>query len=225
MVCRIIRVFTCKRAEAGLLEGARMGTTTRGEVKLSARQRLLAAADELFYAEGVHTVGIDRVIEHAGVAKGSLYKNFGGKEGLVHAYLESRHEDTFEHMKSVIDRYDDPQDRLLAVFEAQGEAFAQPDFNGCAFVAASAEAPAGGLVEQASNEFRTRIREILAKLAVEAGVPDPGALAVQLHLLYDGAGVAARMDRSAEVARAARSSAAALLDTALAGAGGGRAGR
>ena len=58
------------------------------DIKQSARERLLAAANELFYAEGVQTVGIDRVIEHAGVAKASLYNTFGSKENLVQAYLE-----------------------------------------------------------------------------------------------------------------------------------------
>ena len=64
------------------------------DIKHSARERLLAAANELFYAEGVQTVGIDRVIERAGVAKASLYNTFGSKENLVRAYLESRHEAT-----------------------------------------------------------------------------------------------------------------------------------
>ena len=54
----------------------------------SARERLLTAANELFYAEGVHTVGIDRVIERAGVAKASLYNTFGSKDELVRVYLE-----------------------------------------------------------------------------------------------------------------------------------------
>ena len=54
----------------------------------SARERLLTAASELFYDEGVHTVGIDRVIERAGVAKASLYNTFGSKDELVRAYLE-----------------------------------------------------------------------------------------------------------------------------------------
>src|SRR5258706_14111650 len=58
----------------------------------SARERLLAAAEELFYGEGINTVGIDRVIEHAGVAKASLYDCFGSKEGLIQAYLTVRHE-------------------------------------------------------------------------------------------------------------------------------------
>lgn len=62
-----------------------------GAAKASARDRLLDAANELFYREGVHTVGIDRIIEHAGVAKASLYNTFGNKEGLVSAYLDGRH--------------------------------------------------------------------------------------------------------------------------------------
>jgi AcrR family transcriptional regulator len=56
----------------------------------SARERLLAAADELFYEEGIHTVGIDRIIEQAGVAKATLYSLFGSKDGLIRAYLQAR---------------------------------------------------------------------------------------------------------------------------------------
>jgi AcrR family transcriptional regulator len=70
--------------------------TSRG--RPSARERLLAAANELFYNEGVHTVGIDRIIEHAGVAKASLYNTFGSKDELVRAYLETRHVSVTEHI-------------------------------------------------------------------------------------------------------------------------------
>jgi AcrR family transcriptional regulator len=70
----------------------------------SARERLLASADALFYAEGVQSVGIDRVIEGAGVAKASLYNLFGSKEGLVRAYLEARHDDTSSVITSFIDQ-------------------------------------------------------------------------------------------------------------------------
>src|SRR5579875_3755627 len=94
----------------------------------SARERLLDAASELFYAEGVHTVGIDRVIERAGVAKASLYNTFGSKDALVKAYLEGRHAVQAERITRYIERYADPRDRLLGVFEAQGETFAQPGF-------------------------------------------------------------------------------------------------
>src|SRR6201998_6740 len=97
----------------------------------SARDRLLAAADELFYQEGVHTVGIDRVIEQAGVAKASLYNTFGSKDALIRAYLESRHANTAARITAYIERYDTPREQLLGVFEAQGEVFAEPNFRGC----------------------------------------------------------------------------------------------
>ena len=106
--------------------------------KSSARERLLAAADELFYREGVQTVGIDRVIEHAGVAKASLYNNFASKEELVIAYLASRHASTSERITRALTRYRTPREQLLGVFDAQGELFTDPGFNGCAFVSASA---------------------------------------------------------------------------------------
>src|SRR5271155_2524564 len=99
----------------------------------SARERLLAAADELFYNEGVHTVGIDRIIEQAGVAKASLYNTYGSKDELVRAYLETRHHSVAERITEAVDRYDTPRERLLAVFEGQAELFAQPDYRGCAF--------------------------------------------------------------------------------------------
>src|SRR5271170_1082988 len=100
----------------------------------SARERLLEAASELFYDEGVHTVGIDRVIERAGVAKASLYNTFGSKDQLVRAYLEGRHAQTSGRITRYLERYSDPRERLLGVFEAQGEMFADPGFRGCAFV-------------------------------------------------------------------------------------------
>jgi AcrR family transcriptional regulator len=182
--------------------------------KQSARQRLLAAANELFYAEGVQTVGIDRVIEHAGVAKASLYNTFGSKENLVQAYLESRHEATLERLRSSVGRHNDPRQRLLAVFDAQAEMFAEPSFHGCAFVTASAEAPDGGLIHQATDQYRVDVRGLLSDLASAAGAANPAALGRQLQLLYDGAGLAAQMDRDPDVAAAAKAAAARLLDAA-----------
>src|SRR4029453_18601690 len=98
----------------------------------SARERLLAAADELFYAEGVHTVGIDRVIERAGAAKASLYSTFGSKEGLVRAYLQGRHERRRARLLTGLERYHDPRERLLGVFDVLAETAAVPTFRGCA---------------------------------------------------------------------------------------------
>jgi AcrR family transcriptional regulator len=181
--------------------------------KPTARERLLDAADELFYAEGVHTVGIDRIIERAGVAKASLYSSFGSKEELVRAYLERRHEIRRRRLLAGLERFDNAHDRLLGVFDVLGELTATPGFRGCAFYNASAESVApGGAIEQVSNANRAWTRGLFTELARDAGVTDPAALADQLMILYDGASVGARMDHQPGAAARARAVAAALLD-------------
>jgi AcrR family transcriptional regulator len=182
--------------------------------KPSARERLLAAADELFYREGVQTVGIDRIVQQAGVAKASLYNLFGSKEELVQAYLDARHANTREHVERTLTRFRTPRERLLGVFDAQGQIFTGPDFNGCAHITASAEAQPGSAVECAADRYRLWVRTMFTDLAREAGVVDTEGLARQLHLLYDGAGVSARMDRDPSAATTARAAAAVLFDAA-----------
>ena len=183
--------------------------------KPSARERLLAAADDLFYREGVQTVGIDRIVQKAGVAKASLYNLFGSKEELVQAYLDARHASTREQVERALTRFRTPRERLLGVFDAQGQLFTEPDFNGCAHMTASAEAQPGSPVECAADRYRLWVRTLFTDLAREAGVVDADGLARQLHLLYDGAGVSARMDRDPSAATTARAAAAALFDAAV----------
>jgi len=93
--------------------------------------------------------------------------------------------------------------------------FAEPSFRGCAFITASAEAPDGGLIEQAADDYRAEIRSLFTDLAREAGAADPAGLGRQLQLLYDGGGLAARMDRDPDVAVAAKAAAEVLLDAAI----------
>jgi AcrR family transcriptional regulator len=181
----------------------------------SARERLLAAADELFYADGVQSVGIERVVQRAGVAKASLYNLFGNKEGLVLAYLQDRHNGTTDQLMAEVDRHRDPRRRILALFDAQAQVFAQPGFRGCAFVSALAEAPLGGHVAQAAHEFRGWVRNLLISLAQEAGAADPLELARQLNIIYDGGITAAWMDHDPSIASSSRAAAQALLDSAL----------
>ena len=193
-------------------------SATPATIKRSPRERLLEAANELFYAEGIQSVGIDRVIERAGVAKASLYNTFGSKDELVRAYLEARHAQTSERITRYLERYSTPRERLLGVFEAQGELFASPGFRGCAFVSASAESP-GELVEQAASDYRGWVRTLLVDLAGEAGAAAPETLGRQLHMIYDGASLSARMDHDPTASVAARAAAEVLLDAALAAGG------
>jgi AcrR family transcriptional regulator len=182
----------------------------------SARERLLAAAGELFYKEGVNTVGIDRVIERAGVAKASLYSVFGSKDELIRAYLEERHALRKKRVGERMARYESPRDKLLAIFDYLGDLVQQSDFRGCAFVRASAEARPGGTAQTVSDESRRWMRGLFTDLAREAGAREPELLAQRLVLIYDGAVIAAQMDHDATAAKAARGMAAALLDAACA---------
>ena len=181
-----------------------------------ARDRLLAAANELFYAEGINTVGVDRIIEHAGVSRASFYNNFESKEQLIHTYLLGRHEATTIRLNEVLAAHDDPRQTILAVFDVQAAIFRQPDFNGCAFQAACAETPAGGTIASDATEFRHWIRSMFTDLAGRAGAADPERLGRQLHVLYDGAGLTARMDHDADIAVATRAAVEVLLDASTA---------
>jgi AcrR family transcriptional regulator len=184
--------------------------------RVSARERLLVAASELFYQEGVHTVGVDRIVERAGVAKATLYALFGNKDGLVRAYLIARHDRTRERMtRELAARFHTPRERLHGVFEVQGLSFTEPGFRGCAFVSANAESSPGSSVEEATEDYRDWVRSLFLDLAKEAGATDPEQLAQQLVLLYDGAGISAWMDHDASVAEAARTIAVALIDSAI----------
>ncbi len=186
---------------------------THDTIRRSPRERLLEAAGELFYAEGVQSVGIDRVIERAGVAKASLYSTFGSKEELIRAYLESRHARILGRLRAAVAEVDpgDPVARILAVFDAQAELFRAADFHGCAFAAAAAEAPRDGRIEEAARAYRHEIRELFRELATAAGAPDPALLASQLQLLYDGGSAAANLDRNPSIAGPVRAAATSLI--------------
>jgi AcrR family transcriptional regulator len=160
---------------------------TKTAERPSARERLLAAADELFYRDGVHSTGIDAVIEKAGVAKGSLYYIFGGKDELVAAYLRGRHERFRQRVEEAQAGIDDPADKILALFDALADYVSLPEYRGCPFDSAAAEAPAGQCQVLAINEYRDWLHQSVLQLAEDTGVPDPQALAEALTVLYNGA--------------------------------------
>lgn len=187
--------------------------TVTGEAR-SARDRLLAAADELFYQEGIHSVGIDRIIEQAGVAKASLYKSFRSKDDLVAAYLDSRRRRVTERIEAAVARHTDPREKILAVFDSQLASSARPGFNGCAFANATAENHSA-TVDEATANYRQWFLDLFTGLAREAGASDPAQLGSQLRLLYDGMTYSARIDRDRHAAEQGRQVVALLLDSAL----------
>ena len=165
--------------------------------KPSPRERLLAASDELFYRDGVHSTGIDAVIERAGVAKGSLYYIFGGKDELVAAYLRGRLEKWRQAVEAAQASAADPDAKILAVFDAIAEYVSLPEFRGCPFHNAAAEAPTGEAQQLAIKEYRNWLRRLFGQLAADTGVSDSEALADALIVLYDGALATAGTAKSA----------------------------
>ena len=180
----------------------------------TAKARILHAADDLFYNEGIHTVGIDRVIARAGVAKGSLYYSFTGKDDLVRAYLAHRHGRWAERINAGIAEHTDPRDRILAVYDVLGTQFAQPDYRGCAFVNATAEAAPDSVEAHASTTYRAWVHDLFLDLATATATKDPNQLANTLVLLYDGAVATSHTDKTPAAALTARHTAELVLDHA-----------
>ncbi len=182
----------------------------------SARERLLAAADQLFYAEGVHVVGVDRIAERADVTKATLYNTFGSKEELVRAYLEQHMRRRQESIARILSANDTPRERILGIFAEVEKLLAGSEFRGCRFIMATAEARPGDASEVVAEQYRTWLRSVFTELAKEAGAIDAKQLGRRLLLLYDGAAVAARMDQDRRGAAAAtRSATVALLEAAI----------
>ncbi|MBA8793764.1 AcrR family transcriptional regulator [Friedmanniella endophytica] len=182
--------------------------------RVSARERILETANRLFYAEGIQTIGVDRIIDEAGVAKASLYKTFGSKNALIAAYLDSRHQAILERMHRAMADVESPRDKVLAVFDSHAAVFRRADYHGCPFATASAESTPGDGVDEATRRFRRAVRGLFRDLAAELGADDPEALARRLQLVYDGASLSARIDRDPSIADDARAAAELLLDTA-----------
>jgi AcrR family transcriptional regulator len=178
----------------------------------AAKERILTAADDLFYREGIRTVGIDRVIAQAGVAKGSLYYSFTGKDELVHEYLTHRHGRWAERVSAGIEVHTDPRMRILAVYDVLGALFAEPDYRGCAFMNACGEAGPDSVEARAATTFRAWVHALFLDLAIDVDADDPEQLADALVLLYDGAVATAQMDKAPQAARTARRTAELVLD-------------
>jgi AcrR family transcriptional regulator len=187
---------TPERAEAAAATAAAAAT---------GRERVACAAYELFCRAGVRSVGVDAVIEQAGTAKMTLYRNFPSKDDLILDFLRRR-EERWTHAWLEAEtqcRGATPQEKLLAVFDVFGEWFSQPDFAGCPFLTTMIEiSDPGHLVHQAAVGHLATIRCYLSRLAAEAGISDPDGFARKWHILMKGAILAAQEGDREAAARA-----------------------
>lgn len=152
------------------------------------RERLLDAAETLFYRDGIARTGVDAVLAQARVSTATLYAHFGSKDALVAAYLQRRLDRWRRIWDDAVASATTPQDRLLAVFDGLARFRAdQPRTRGCAFLATAVELPGPGhpaldVVAADTAHLRERLRASAADLPVG----DPDALAEQVLLAYDG---------------------------------------
>jgi AcrR family transcriptional regulator len=184
------------------------GMSETGKSRFSrppAPERVLEIASELFYGEGINTVGVDRIAAEADASKATLYAHYGSKDGLVAAYLDRRAAFSRERLTAHLESQGDARDKLLAVFESLVDWYSQDDFRGCHFIHAGSELtdPDHPAVI-VTRRHRHWVKNLFTELSEALGESQPHVLAAQLLMLYDGATIAADLDRYPEAARAAR---------------------
>jgi AcrR family transcriptional regulator len=177
----------------------RRGAPPKGEV--SARERILATASELFYREGIRAIGVDTVVERSGVSKTSLYRLFESKDALIAAFAAEQDRlfwAWWDHMEE--QHADDPRALLHALLSGIAKRIGRPAYRGCPFLNLAAEFPddnhPGRVVARRNKEgMRARLAAILGKL----GAGDPHRTASQIALIINGAYVTGLMTEPAHL--------------------------
>jgi AcrR family transcriptional regulator len=168
----------------------------------SARKRLLDAATDLFCRYGINATGVDAVIDEAKTAKTTLYRIFGSKEGLIEAVLENEGQRWRDWLIGGIEAGNaSPRTKLMRIFPLLKEWFSEERFYGCPFINAIGEHDkADERLRAITIRHKSIVLSRIERLAAEADVTNPGALAHQIGLLSDGAIIAAMVTRNPKVA-------------------------
>jgi AcrR family transcriptional regulator len=184
----------------GLVNDASMSATGEVSLPVSARDRLINAADRLFYQRGLH-VGINDIVAAAGVAKTSLYLHFASKDDLVATYLASRTAHYLAQWRSELVASEglEPHARLDVIFDDLRIFVESDGYRGCPYVNAAVELPDTSHPAYAAIiEYRRYVRdELFAVIVREAGVNDVAEVCAQLQVIYDGSLASAVADGSA----------------------------
>lgn len=188
-VCILRRMAASRRRAAATKSGWSPAPRRDADLAgLSPRDRILEVASDLFYREGVRGVGVDRIIEEAGVAKATFYRHFPSKDDLVVAWLRQPETRGLSWLEGdLAKRTDDPFEQLGFVFDVLAEWLASPHFRGCAYINSAVETPdpQHPVHEEYRREARTA-EEFLARTAAQAGLRDPDGVAAQLMILVAG---------------------------------------
>ncbi|MDE4097092.1 TetR/AcrR family transcriptional regulator [Phaeobacter gallaeciensis] len=166
------------------------------------RDELVRKALDVFYRNGFHATGMDKLVSETGVSKTSMYKHFRTKEDLILAVLRLRDEN-FRHWlyRRIEELSDTPKGQMLALFDALSEWFTKPEFRGCMFIKASAEfQEINHPIHAQSAAHKQILQDHFSEIAEAADANDPRLLARQLLLLKEGAIVSAVLARGGGLA-------------------------
>ncbi len=139
----------------------------------SNRERLMDAAGELFYREGLHAITADRVADRAGLTKPTIYNLFGSKDALVLETLQRRGEQIRRHIEQRAAAHEDPERKLLEVLQVHAEMLTSEGFHGCPLVIAAVQAPDSTEARELALAHKTWLRGLLAQFARRAGLNPP----------------------------------------------------
>jgi len=182
----------------------------------SPAMRLILTATRLFNENGIHATGIDRIIAEAGVARRTLYNQFGSKEGLIRAVMQRESHAWFEWLDSELTsaKLNNPRQRILRFFALLGEWFSRSDFKGCSFINAVGEHPLDNCVRPIAKAHRQANFEYIRGLLAGSNISNLDQIADQIAILADGATVTAMVTGNPRMADTAASAALALVGVA-----------
>jgi AcrR family transcriptional regulator len=178
----------------------------------AARERLLETAARIFYAEGINTVGVHRIVEEAGVTLATFYRHFPSKQDLVLAYLQRVHDDFVSRAAAAREAAKDPGDMLRLIGNNITAQLFEPGFRGCAFINAASEfEDPDGPIMRAVVTHRTWLHDLARDTFASAGHPQPDLAASRYVMLRDGATTAGYLGDPSQAREAFDRSVAELL--------------
>ena len=177
----------------------------------SNRERLMDAAGELFYRDGLHAITADRVADRAGLTKPTIYNLFGSKDALVLETLQRRAEQIRLHIEQRAAALDDPERKLAEVLQVHAEMLTSDGFHGCPLIIAAVQAPDSIEARELAAAHKTWLRALIARFARRAGLKSSDTLASSLVLILEGAAAMSSVQPADVVVRHARAAANALI--------------
>ncbi len=188
-----------------------MVQTSVGRVS-EARSRLLETATRIFYTEGIHAVGIDRIVAEAKVTRATLYRHFASKEELVVAYLQAVHQLDRDQIQAAVTSGRPSTEIVRAVAKSITDGITSGHFRGCAFLNAVAEYPdPDHPVHKAVLAHRAWFAETITSLFAQIGDTPPEPAARHFVMLRDGAMAAGCLTNPTQVGETFRQGVEGLL--------------